>query len=108
MRVQAALERGVAFDRRRYFRHSVQIGGGLSANIRPSIQVVVVDLSTGGCGLELDAELERDSRVWLKLPGLESWPARVAWTEDKRAGLAFDHPLHPAVVGHIAAVSPAG
>ena len=103
MRVPAALERGVAFDRRRYLRHAVQVGGGLSANIRPSVPVLVVDLSTGGCGLELDVDLEPNGRVWLKLPGLESWPARVAWSRDGRAGLSFDHPLHPAVVAHIAA-----
>jgi hypothetical protein len=41
---------------------------------------------------------EVGARVWLKLPGLESWSARIAWTQDKRAGLSFDRPLHQAVV----------
>ena len=101
MRVAAALERGVVYDRRRYLRHSVRIGAGLSENIRPSIAIAVVDLSVGGCGIEVDIHLETDARVWLKLPGLESWPCRVVWCSDGRAGLGFDRPLHQAVVDRI-------
>jgi hypothetical protein len=101
MRISAALERGVQYDRRRYLRHAVRIGGGLSENIRPSLPILVTDLAVGGCGIELDADLEPGSRVWVRLPGLESLPARVAWAGDGRAGLAFDNPLHPAVVDHI-------
>ena len=102
MRISAAIERGVQFDRRRYMRQAVQVGGGLSANIRPSTPILVTDLSIGGCGIELDIELEPGSRVWVKLPGLENLPARVAWADGARAGLSFDNPLHPAVVAHIA------
>ncbi|HEX8527678.1 PilZ domain-containing protein [Allosphingosinicella sp.] len=98
MRVSACLERGTAFDRRRHARHSVQIGAGLDANVRPSSPIAVIDLSTGGCGIETDIQLEPQTRVWLKLPGLESWPCRVAWSDGTRAGLAFDRPLHEAVV----------
>lgn len=102
MRIPAAIERGQAFDRRRYMRQRVQVGGGLSDNIRPSLPVTVTDLSVGGCGIELSAFVEPGSRVWLRLPGLEALPARIAWASEDRAGLAFDHPLHPAVVEHIA------
>jgi hypothetical protein len=101
MRISAALERSVQFDRRRYLRHIVQVGGGLSVNIRPSLPILVTDLSAGGCGIELDVELEQNARVWIKLPGLENLPARVAWTNGRYAGLTFDHPLHPAVVEHL-------
>jgi hypothetical protein len=101
MRISAALDRAVQFDRRRYLRHSVQVGGGLSANIRPSLPVMVTDLSAGGCGIEHDFDLEPGARVWLKLAGLENLPARVAWIADRKAGLSFDNPLHPAVVAHV-------
>ena len=101
MRIAAALERGAVYDRRRYLRHQVQIGGGLAAHIKPSTPVAVTDLSTGGCGIEVSFELEQGARVWLRMPGLENLPARVAWAEGNRAGLAFDHPLHPAVVQHL-------
>jgi hypothetical protein len=100
MRLAASIERGSAYDRRRYQRTPVSIGAGLgSAQDRPSTDVTVVDLSEGGCGIESSAWLEAGARVWLKLPGLQSWPARVAWADGVRAGLEFDQPLHPAVVG---------
>lgn len=102
MRVHGSLERSVAFNRRRYMRHTVSIGGGLSANIRPASPVTVVNLSCGGCGIETELLLNPDDRVWLRLSGFEAWPCKVAWAEDGRAGLSFDHPLHPAVVAHIA------
>ena len=98
MRINASLERSTAYARRRYVRHPVRIGAGLSENIRPSAAITVIDLSTGGCGIETDLHLEEGARVWLKLPGLESWPGRVAWCADGRAGLSFDAPLHPAVI----------
>jgi PilZ domain len=99
MRVAATLERGAAQDRRRFLRHPVVVGAGLaSANDRPGAPVIVVDLSTHGCGLEVAGHCEVGARVWLKLAGLESWPARIAWAEGERAGLSFDRPLHQAVV----------
>ncbi|HEX8466879.1 MAG TPA: PilZ domain-containing protein [Allosphingosinicella sp.] len=99
MRVAATLDRGAAQDRRRFMRHPVMVGAGLaSANDRPGAPVIVVDLSAHGCGLEVAGHCEVGARVWLKLPGLESWPARIAWTQDERAGLSFDRPLHQAVV----------
>ena len=98
MRLTASIERGSAYDRRQYVRRPVSIGAGLGANDRPSSSVIVVDLSTHGCGFEATCHLETGARVLLKLPGLESWPARIAWTEEGRGGLQFDRPLHDAVV----------
>ena len=99
MRLAASIERESGYDRRRYVRSAVSIGAGLgSAQDRPSTPVAVVDLSQGGCGIETSAYLEAGARVWLKLPGLQSWPARVAWVDGVRAGLQFDNPLHAAVV----------
>lgn len=106
MRLAAALEQRPAFDRRRYMRHPVQIGGGLGDNGRASVPITVIDLSTSGCGIETANHLEHDSRVWLKLPGLASLPCRVAWFSDGHAGLNFENPMHPAVVEHISAQSP--
>jgi hypothetical protein len=98
MRFSASLERGSEYDRRRFARSPVQIGAGLRGDDRPATPVAVYDLSTGGAGIEAAIHLESGMRVWLKLPGLQSWPARVAWSDGARAGLAFDTPLHPAVV----------
>jgi hypothetical protein len=98
MRLAASIERGSAYDRRQYVRRPVNIGAGLAGNDRPASSVVLFDLSTHGCGFEATCHIETGARVWLKLPGLESWPARIAWAADGRAGLEFDRPLHDAVV----------
>jgi hypothetical protein len=98
MRLAASLERKSAYDRRQSVRQPVSIGAGLRADDRPASGIVVVDLSTHGCGIEATCYLEVGARVWLKLPGLESWPAHVAWAQDRRAGLSFDRPLHDSVV----------
>ncbi|MBV8686565.1 MAG: PilZ domain-containing protein [Alphaproteobacteria bacterium] len=98
MRLSARLERSSVQDQRRHLRHSVHVGGGLGAPERPTSAITVVDLSTHGCGIELTSHVEAGARVWLKLPGLESWSARIVWEQDGRAGLAFDRSLHPSVV----------
>lgn len=98
MRIVARLERAVAHDQRRFARHPVSVRAGLAAGDRPSSPVAVVDLSTHGCGLEIASHVAEGDRVWVALPGLESWVGRVAWTQDGRAGIAFDRPLHQAVV----------
>src|SRR4051812_44391634 len=98
MRVAAALERGSAYNRRQHLRLPVNIGAGLRADNRPSSSIVVFDLSTHGCGFESNSHLEIGSRVWLKLPGMESWAGRIAWVGEGRGGLSFDRPLHEAVV----------
>ena len=103
MRVAALLERAAAEDRRRFLRHPVSVGAGLSGESgRPGSPVTVIDLSTHGCGIEVSGHCEPGSRVWLKLPGLESWPSRIVWSEGNRAGLSFDRPLHEAVVSRYA------
>ena len=99
MRVAARLERARAQDQRRFARMAVNVSAGLGAADRPSSAVTVTDLSSHGCGIEVDSHVEPGARVWIRLPGLESWSARVAWARDGRAGLEFDRPMHQAVVG---------
>jgi hypothetical protein len=98
MRLAARLERGMSYDRRAATRSAVRVGAGLYDNVRPSFDIVVIDLSTDGCGITTGLELEPGSRVWLKLPGLESWACKVVWCGDGRAGLSFDNPLHQGVL----------
>jgi hypothetical protein len=98
MRLAAAIDRGAANDRRRYDRRQTNFGAGLSANLRRDEPVTIVDLSRGGCGIQSNYDFPPGARVWLKLPGIENWPCRVSWSENGRAGLVFDHPLHDGVV----------
>lgn len=49
----------------------------------------VVDLSLHGARIETFSALRRDSMIWLTLPHLGHWAARVAWATDFEAGLEF-------------------
>jgi hypothetical protein len=98
MRIAARLERAAAQDQRRFARHAVSLSAGFGGPGRPSSAVTVTDLSTHGCGIEIASHLDAGARVWIALPGLEPWASRAMWVENGRAGLAFDRPLHQAVV----------
>ena len=49
----------------------------------------VVDLSLHGAKIETFSALRRDSMIWLTLPHVGHWAARVAWATDFEAGLEF-------------------
>lgn len=55
------------------------------------------DLTPYGARLAGAGPFERDSEVWLRLPGLESQTVRVVWSRGATTGVAFDQPLHAAV-----------
>lgn len=97
MRVEAEILEGAAEQRRAERKPS-----GVRSALRPrgsgSITVQVIDISAGGCRIEVRPTPYQGSTVWLKLPGLEAWYATVAWVGDDCAGLRFSQPLHPAVV----------
>lgn len=57
----------------------------------------ILDISPTGCGFRSRWPLFSGTRIWLGLPGLETWPGTVVWFEDGRGGIAFERPLHPMV-----------
>jgi hypothetical protein len=59
--------------------------------------IQVVDISTVGCGFRSRWPFTVGTRVWLSLPGLETWPGTIAWFEDGKGGLRFETPLHSRV-----------
>jgi hypothetical protein len=61
------------------------------------------DLSTHGFRAEVFERLSPNDKLWLKLPGVEGWEARVAWVRGDEIGCEFLQPLHPAVVNIILA-----
>lgn len=67
--------------------------------------VHLMDISTDGCGFRSAWTLPAGTRVWLSLPGLDTWPATVAWFEDGKGGLDFEAPLHPALAEGFAAAA---
>jgi hypothetical protein len=74
----------------------------LEVTVRPrgrsAERAQVLDLSTDGCALSSSSGFIKGALVWVKLGGVESWEADVAWVGGDRAGLKFRRPLHPAVL----------
>lgn len=62
-----------------------------------SFQVVLEDVSTGGCKVELVEFVEVNDHVIARFPGIEPFSAKVSWADSRFAGIDFDRPLHPAV-----------
>jgi hypothetical protein len=79
-------------------RHACLLEGCVREQGKPGIEAIVLNISESGCRLDSRAELEEGTRVWVRLPGLEPWEARVVWTRGGSAGCRFAQPLHPAVV----------
>jgi len=97
MRVMAEAEIGAGFTERSAKRHRAASRGTLGQLRQQPEQIAIGDISTHGCGFESRWPFQPGTRVWLRLPGLERWAATVAWWEDGKGGLAFEHPLHSAV-----------
>jgi PilZ domain len=102
MRAFAEAESGASYARRGARRHRAAEKGLLSQIKLPPEPIAIINISTHGCGFESRWPFQAGTRVWLQLPGLEKWLAKVAWWDDGRGGLEFDQPLHPAVAERFA------
>jgi hypothetical protein len=60
-------------------------------------QLPTVDVSAGGCRVELVEMVDAGERVIVRLPTLEPLGAQVAWVQGANAGLHFQRPIHAAV-----------
>lgn len=63
--------------------------------------IEVDSITANSVEFESFAALPPGSLLWIVLPGLEGWPARIVSTEDYRYICAFAQPLHPAVLERI-------
>ncbi|MFN3945946.1 MAG: PilZ domain-containing protein [Allosphingosinicella sp.] len=91
----------VDLERRSGRRRAVELDAGvrrLGAGGRP---VKIFDLSESGCAFEPAGFLNVGQTVFVRLPGVESWPAVIAWVRDGRAGCRFERPFHPGVVARL-------
>jgi hypothetical protein len=100
MGVAAELE--LEAERRGHSRSSTSMPAGLREASRTRYAVEVVDVSTHGCRVEISAMFSAGARMWLHLPGLEGWEAKIAWRSESEVGLDFIRPLHPAVAADLA------
>ena len=82
-------------------RVSLELGAGLRQRGGTGVGIQIMDLSTDGFRAQTHLQLEKGSDVWLRLPGLEPYQAKVMWSKGAFIGCAFERPLHPAVLDMI-------
>jgi hypothetical protein len=81
---------------------SVQLN--LSARVREGLRRWTIDvdsLDSRSVSFESYAPLRLGTLLWVVLPGLEGWPARIVANEGYRFTGEFTQPLHPAVLERI-------
>jgi hypothetical protein len=82
-------------------RVALDLGAGLRQRGGTGVSIQILDLSVDGFRASTHLNLPVGADVWLRLPGLEPYQARVAWSKGQYVGCAFERPLHPAVLDMI-------
>ena len=65
----------------------------------------VASITTRSVAFDCFAALRIGSLLWIVLPGLEGWPARIVAVDGYRFSCEFTQPLHPAVLERILALA---
>lgn len=84
-------------ERRRQGRAPLSVEVFVRERGRSAVAARLVDFSSHGCQIEGLILIQRDTQLWVRLPGLESQAVQPVWTDGARCGLQFDSPLHSAV-----------
>jgi len=71
-------------------------------------QIDVASITTRSVAFDSFAALRIGSLLWIVLPGLEGWPARIVSVEGYRFTCEFTQPLHPAVLERVLALAKEG
>jgi hypothetical protein len=71
-------------------------------------QIDVMSITTRSVAFDTFAALRIGSLLWIVLPGLEGWPARIVSVEGYRFTCEFTQPLHPAVLERVLALAKDG
>jgi len=82
-------------------RVTLDMGAGLRQRGGTGVAIQIMDLSVDGFRASTHLNLAKGTDVWLRLPGLEPYQARVMWAKGNFIGCAFERPLHPAVLDMI-------
>jgi len=108
MQVRALIDTGPGADQRAARRHRSNMMAVVRRQKQPNETIHIVDISAEGCGFRSRWPIPAGARVWLGLPGLETWAAVVAWYQDGKGGLRFERPLHPLVAERFASTHEGG
>jgi hypothetical protein len=87
--------------------HDESVQVNLSARVREGTRrwsIEVASISARTISFDTYAALAAGSLLWIVLPGLEGWPARIASIDGYRFNCEFTQPLHPAVLERILAL----
>ena len=103
MQIAVQLEAVATHDHRGTPRRRTNLMASLRQRKAAPEMIQVLDISPLGCGFRSRWPFAAGTRVWLALPGLETWPATIVWYEDGKGGLQFENPLHPLVAERYAA-----
>lgn len=69
-----------------------------------AIHAKVIDISEGGCKLRASAGFaNKGDRITIRLNGINAPLGTVVWSEGKEAGVAFENPMHIAMLDHLCA-----
>jgi hypothetical protein len=60
-------------------------------------RVDLLDFSPQGCCLSPPVRVEEGETISLRIPDMAAVHGRIAWVQDWKAGVEFDHPFHEAV-----------
>ena len=62
----------------------------------------LIDISEGGCKLHASAGFaDVGDRVTIRMNGINAPLGRVVWAEDCTVGVAFENPMHIAMLDHL-------
>jgi len=87
-------------------RRPVDIPARLSGSAIKPLRVRASNISRRGCRLDVRCRFAVGTIMLITLPGLGPVSARVAWSEESRAGFQFVAPLSIAVVDILVARHP--
>lgn len=92
-------------ERRSTPRNASALAIGVREAGRHQLPATLTSLAVGGCSIAGLTLSQGADRVWIRIPGLESLPARTCWSTIGAAGFAFEVALHPAVASRFESVA---
>jgi len=91
---------------RRETRRVVELPGRARWNVSLRADVSLLDISLHGCQISFAAEpMPVGAVVFIRPADSCTLRSSVRWSNAYGMGLAFDHPLHPAVLEHLVTIS---
>ena len=66
----------------------------------------MIEISRAGCKLATGFTLEKGTRIFITIPGFETFVGTTTWGEKNMAGIRLHKELHSAVVDHILSFNP--